>query len=192
MFNKCKYSSHRYFASAGDCLYTKLYADCTDLCKHPVYDKVSEAIGKPLSAAMFVSALYNVIGDYHAMRDEPVSKLSIAVKMEALRLLNASLSNPEGTTGLEIMLSIVTLGAGVMVSSDLFLLTTRFAVISPFRQVALAIYACSVSIPKTFPAFSSIIALLTYGCLVADTQLPHKSLSKSTDCCARHVICALC
>jgi hypothetical protein len=69
---------------------------------------------------MFVSALYNTIGDYHAMRDEPVSQLSTAVKMEALRLLNASLSNPDGTTGLEIMLSIVTLGAGVMVSSGLF------------------------------------------------------------------------
>jgi hypothetical protein len=81
-----------------------------------VYDKVSEAVGIPLSASMFVSAIYNTIGDYHAMRDEPVCQLSASVKMEALRLLNTTLSSPGGTTGLEIMLSIVTLGAGVMVS----------------------------------------------------------------------------
>jgi hypothetical protein len=81
-----------------------------------VYDKVSEAIGKPMSVAMFISALYNTMGEYHVMRDEPASQLSTAVKIEALRLLNASLSNPCGTTGLEIMLSILTLGVGVMVS----------------------------------------------------------------------------
>jgi hypothetical protein len=50
------------------------------------------------------------------MRDELTSQLSTAVKMEALRLLNASLSNPRGTTRLEIVLSILTLGIGVMVS----------------------------------------------------------------------------
>ena len=48
------------------------------------------------------------------MRDEPVSQLSTAVKMEALRLINASLSNPAGTNALEIVFSIVTLGAGAM------------------------------------------------------------------------------
>lgn len=69
-----------------------------------------------MSAAMFISALYNTIGEYHVMRDELTSQLSTAVKMEALRLLNASLSNPHGTTRLEIVLSILTLGIGVMVS----------------------------------------------------------------------------
>ena len=81
-----------------------------------MYDKVLEAIGKPMSTAMFISALYNTIGEYHVMRDEPTSQLSTVVKMEALRLLNASLSNPQGTTELETMLSILTLGIGVMVS----------------------------------------------------------------------------
>ena len=69
-----------------------------------------------MSAAMFISALYNTIGEYHAVRDEPASQLSTAVKIEALRLLNASVSNPRDTTRLETMLSILTLGVGVMVS----------------------------------------------------------------------------
>jgi hypothetical protein len=54
------------------------------------------------------------------MRDETASQFSTALKMEAVRLLNATLSSPEGTNGLEIASSIVMLSGGVMVSSCLF------------------------------------------------------------------------
>jgi hypothetical protein len=97
----------------------RLDADCADLCKHPVFDKAFEAVAKPPSATMIVNALYKATGEYHALRDEPASQLSIAVQVDALRLVNASLSHAENTTRLEIMLNIIAVGAGVMVSSAL-------------------------------------------------------------------------
>jgi hypothetical protein len=54
------------------------------------------------------------------MRDEPASQFSMALRIEAVRLLNATLSNPEGTNGLEIVSSILMLSGGIMVSSCLF------------------------------------------------------------------------
>jgi hypothetical protein len=97
---------------------TEANADQVDLCKHPIYDKVSEAIRGPLSAAFFLSAIYNTIGDYHAMRDEDAyaSEISTAIKIEALRLLNPSLSNAEVPARLDNMFSIVLVGARAMVS----------------------------------------------------------------------------
>ena len=73
-----------------------------------------EALNKPLSAATFVSALYSTMGEYHVMRDEPAPQLSTAVKIEALRLVNSGLSNLTDSTGLELLFSIVSLGAGSM------------------------------------------------------------------------------
>lgn len=100
-------------------------ADSVDLAVHPLYLKLAAANGKPLSPAIFVCILYNTMGDYHAMRDQPISQFSTALKIEAIRLLNASLSNLEGTTELEVASSILMLGGASMVSSCLFLWLPR-------------------------------------------------------------------
>lgn len=59
------------------------------------------------------------------MRDEAASQFSTVLKIEAVRLLNVTLSNPVGTNELEIAASILMLTRGVMVSSCLFLFLSR-------------------------------------------------------------------
>lgn len=143
-----------------------------------MFDKVFDAVAKPLSAAMIVTALYNAIGEYHALRDEKESQLSIAVKMEALRLVNASLSNADDTNGLEIMLNIIAIAAGVMVSLPLVLLMTRSESVCDFcRQPFLVFSACSSSFLEMLRTLSFIMAFFIHGCRVSGLQLHQRSLT---------------
>jgi hypothetical protein len=136
-----------------------------------MFDKVFDAVAKPPSAAMIVTALYNAIGEYHALRDEKASQLSIAVKMEALRLVNASLSNADDTTRLEIMLNIIAVAAGVMVGLPLVLLMTRPESVCNFcPQPFLVFSACRSSILEILRTLSFIMALLIHGCRVLDSN----------------------